>query len=81
MGKPWNGLGSIVTRLTLVLVIAWYLSLSICYAQDDNNQNPKNPAAVKAVSQLFYKKMADLGKIYAPDIKKHLGFCIKNVYV
>ncbi|KAJ8438441.1 hypothetical protein Cgig2_004551 [Carnegiea gigantea] len=77
MGKPWTGRGSVVIRFTLVLVIGWYLSL--CYAQDDNNQNPKNPAAVKAVSQLFYKKMADLGKIYAPDIKKHLGFCIKNV--
>lgn len=52
----------------------------------NNGQRPQdpaaiaeNPAAMQLVSQTMNARFNNFSAIFKPDIKKHLGFCIRDV--
>uniref|UniRef100_A0A803N4U2 ABC transporter domain-containing protein n=1 Tax=Chenopodium quinoa TaxID=63459 RepID=A0A803N4U2_CHEQI len=66
----------------LVIIFVIILSTSVVYSQDDldeDNSQAKNPAALQVVAQMLYNQLANITHVFEPDIKRHLGFCIKDV--
>ncbi|XP_021730791.1 ABC transporter G family member 28-like [Chenopodium quinoa] len=73
---------SLLQLLMLVIIFVIILSTSVVYSQDDldeDNSQAKNPAALQVVAQMLYNQLANITHVFEPDIKRHLGFCIKDV--
>ncbi|GAB2272327.1 hypothetical protein Dimus_007147 [Dionaea muscipula] len=53
----------------------------LCQDEDELNTDTGNPnkAAVKLLTQLIYSQMSNYTKVFEPEIKQHLGFCITDV--
>ncbi|XP_057534010.1 ABC transporter G family member 28-like [Amaranthus tricolor] len=47
-------------------------------AEDDDGQT-RSPAALQVVAQMLFNQLANITHVFEPDIKKHLGFCVKDV--
>lgn len=65
-----------------VFVILGFLSQIRCQqnaAAALKNKQQNNTAAKAILSQLMYSQMSNFTKVFGPDIKKHLGFCITDV--
>lgn len=70
--------------VVLIIFVVVLLSTSVVYSQDDLDEDTsqaKSPAALQVVAHMLYNQIANVTHVFEPDIRKHLGFCIKDVYV
>ena len=50
-------------------------------AADDPTATADNPAAMQLLSQAMFKRFNNFSAFFGPDVKKHLKFCIRDMYV
>lgn len=70
----------------LILVGALLLGQVRCADDDDEDDGDgggkkADEAALPLLTDLIYSRLSNLTSLFSPDIKRSLGFCIKDVWV
>lgn len=69
--------------LLLAIIILSFPSRTCCQDDDDDDETKisQNPNKNNLLVQLINSQLANFTKVFEPEIKKELGFCIKDVGV
>ncbi|KAL8501364.1 hypothetical protein ACS0TY_020781 [Phlomoides rotata] len=82
-----------LSAITLILLLSALWAVSYAQTQDESGEedvggeeeedpaaaDPANPVALQLLSQALLSRFSNFSAYVGPDIKKHLGFCIRDV--